>query len=74
MFRGRRGDKIKLLWWSGDGLRLFAKRLERGRFVWPNPTTVSNGRVHLTCAQLAKLLEDIDSRRPERTWKPTLAG
>lgn len=74
VFRGRRGDKIKLLWWSGDGLCLFAKRLERGRFIWPNPTTVSGGRVHLTCAQLAMLLEGIDWRRPERTWKPTMAG
>src|SRR5437764_10659212 len=34
-FRGRRGDLIKLLWWDGDGLCLFAKRLERGRFIWP---------------------------------------
>ena len=34
-FRGRRGDLIKVLWWSGDGLCLFAKRLERGRLVWP---------------------------------------
>src|SRR3954463_16730067 len=34
-FRGRRGDLVKLLWWDGDGLCLFAKRLERGRFVWP---------------------------------------
>jgi transposase len=30
-FRGHRGDLIKLLWWDGDGLCLFAKRLERGR-------------------------------------------
>ena len=74
VFRGRRGDKIKLLWWSGDGMCLFAKRLERGRFIWPNPTTVTSGRVHLTCAQLAMLLEGIDWRRPERTWRPTLAG
>ena len=36
-FRGRRGDLVKLLWWDGDGLCLFAKRLERGRFVWPRP-------------------------------------
>jgi transposase len=35
VFRGRRGDLIKLLWWDGDGLCLFAKRLERGRFVCP---------------------------------------
>ena len=35
VFRGKRGDLIKLLWWDGDGLCLFAKRLERGRFLWP---------------------------------------
>ena len=74
VFRGRRGDKIKLLWWSGDGLCLFAKRLERGRFVWPNPSTVTRGTVHLSTAQLAMLLEGIDWRRPERTWQPTLAA
>jgi transposase len=34
-FRGRRGDPLKVLWYDGDGLCLFAKRLERGRFVWP---------------------------------------
>ena len=35
VFRGRRGDLAKVLWWSGDGMCLFIKRLERGRFVWP---------------------------------------
>jgi len=38
LFRGRRGDTVKVLWWSGDGLCLFAKRLEDGRFVWPQAT------------------------------------
>ncbi len=71
VFRGRRGDKIKLLWWSGDGLCLFAKRLERGRFIWPQ---ASSGSVHLTTAQLSMLLEGIDWRRPERTWQPSLAA
>jgi transposase len=71
VFRGRRGDKIKLLWWSGDGLCLFAKRLERDRFVWPQ---ASSGTVHLTTAQLSMLLEGIDWRRPERTWQPTLSA
>src|SRR5207302_5112092 len=33
-FRVRRGDLLKLLWWESDGLCLFAKRLERGRFIW----------------------------------------
>lgn len=70
VFRGRRGDLIKLLWWDGDGLCLFAKRLERGRFVWPK---AENGTLSLTRAQLSMLLEGIDWRRPARTWKPEVA-
>ena len=70
VFRGRRGDLIKVLWWDGDGLCLFAKRLERGRFVWPQ---ASDGRVALTRAQLSMLLEGIDWRRPLRTAEPQLA-
>ncbi len=71
IFRGRRGDLLKILWWSGDGMNLFAKRLERGRFVWPQATT---GCVHLSTAQLSMLLEGIDWRRPERTWQPRSAA
>ena len=71
VFRGRRGDLVKLLWWDGDGLCLFAKRLERGRFIWPN---AAEGSVHLSGAQLSMLLEGIDWRRPERTWQPEKAG
>jgi transposase len=67
VFRGRRGDLIKLLWFDGDGLCLFAKRLERGRFVWPK---AESGTVSLTRAQLSMLLEGIDWRRPERSWTP----
>jgi transposase len=70
VFRGRRGDRIKILWWSGDGLCLFAKRLERGKFVWPQATS---GTVSLTSAQLSMLLEGIDWRRPTRTFDPQLA-
>ena len=70
VFRGRRGDLIKVLWFDGDGLCLFSKRLERGRFVWPQAT---NGTVGLTRAQLSMLLEGIDWRRPQRTWDPQLA-
>jgi transposase len=71
VFRGRRGDLIKVLWWSGDGLCLLAKRLERGRFVWPR---TNEGVAHLTAAQLAMLLEGIDWRHPARTFRPELAG
>ena len=70
VFRGRRGDLIKMLWWDGDGLCLFAKRLEKGRFVWPK---VENGTVALTRAQLSMLLEGIDWRRPVRTYTPELS-
>ena len=71
VFRGRRGDLVKLLWWDGDGLCLFSKRLERGKFIWPR---ASSGTVHLTAAQLSMLLEGIDWRRPERTWTPQQAA
>jgi transposase len=71
VFRGRRGDLVKLLWWDGDGLCLLAKRLERGRFVWPQAI---NGSVSLSPAQLSMLLEGIDWRRPERTWRPERAA
>jgi transposase len=70
VFRGRAGDRIKLLWWDGSGLCLFAKRLERGRFVWPQ---AASGTVSLTAAQLSMLLEGIDWRRPVRTAAPLLA-
>jgi transposase len=70
-FRGRRGDIIKILWWSGDGMNLYAKRLERGRFIWPQAEL---GSIHLSAAQLSMLLEGIDWRRPERTWQPTRAA
>ena len=65
------GDLVKLLWWDGDGLCLFAKRLERGRFVWPRAEA---GVVMLSRAQLSMLLEGIDWRMPQRTWRPELAG
>ena len=71
VFRGKRGDLIKLLWWDGDGLCLFQKRLERSRFIWPQATT---GTVVLTRAQLSMLLEGIDWRQPQRTWEPQAAG
>jgi len=70
-FRGRRGDLLKVLWWSGDGMCLFIKRLEKGRFIWPQ---ADSGAVHLSTAQLSMLLEGIDWRRPQRTWRPTQAA
>jgi transposase len=70
VFRGRRGDIVKLLWHNGDGLCLLAKRLERGRFIWPQ---ASSGSVSLTRAQLSMLLEGIDWRAPIRTAEHLLS-
>ena len=71
VFRGRRGDLIKCLWHDGQGLCLFAKRLERGRFLWPSR---AGGTVTISAAQLGYLLEGIDWRMPQKTWRPTAAG
>ena len=71
VFRGKRADRIKVLWWDGTGLCLYAKRLERGRFIWP---LTKEGAVRLTAAQLSMLCEGIDWRAPIRTEVPLRAG
>jgi transposase len=71
VFRGRRGDLIKIVWHDGIGLSLYAKRLDRGRFIWPS---VAGGAVALTAAQLGYMLEGIDWRNPQHTWRPQAAG
>ena len=71
VFRGRRGDLVKIIWFDGQGACLFSKRLEKGCFVWPSP---ADGRVLITPAQLAMLLEGIDRRAPLRTWRPLTTG
>jgi transposase len=60
LFRGKRGDRLKALVWDGSGLCLYAKRLERGRFVWPQ---VSDGALRLSATQLAMLIEGLDWKR-----------
>ena len=52
VFRGRRGDLVKIIWWDGQGACLFSKRLECGRYVWPSPI---NGKVAISSAQLAHI-------------------
>ena len=71
VFRGRRGDLIKVLWHDGLGASLYAKRLERGRFIWPQP---ADGVVSISAAQLGYMLEGIDWRNPVRRWRPDRAG
>ena len=71
VFRGRRGDIVKVLWFDGQGMLLLSKRLERGRFVWPQAT---GGGVVLSAAQLSMLLEGIDWRMRVRTDRPDVAA
>ena len=71
VFRGRRGGLIKVLWHDGQGMCLFSKRLERGRFIWPSP---ADGVVAISAGQMGYLLEGIDWRMPQKTWRPEAAG
>jgi transposase len=71
VFRRRRGDLIKVIWWDGKGACLFSKRLERGRFVWPSAV---GSKLVISVAQLSMLLEGIDWRAPQRTWRPLTVG
>lgn len=71
VFRGRAGSLVKIIWHDGIGMSLYAKRLEKGRFVWPS---AKDGMVSLTGSQLACLLEGIDWRNPQYSWRPASAG
>jgi len=71
VFRGKRGDLVKIIWHDGQGACLFSKRLERGRFIWPTPT---EGAVTISPAQLGYMLEGIDWRAPQKTYRPEIAG
>ncbi len=64
VFRGRRGDLLKILWHDGLGMSLYAKRLERGRFIWPSP---ADGVVAISASQLGYMLEGTDWRNSQRT-------
>jgi transposase len=72
IFRSKRGDYFKSIYWDGSGLWLFSKRLEKGRFVWP---PIVEGAMTLTPAQMAVLVEAMDWRRtiaPEPPQRPML--
>jgi transposase len=72
-FRGKNASKLKILFWDGNGLCLFTKRLDQGEFIWPKFSEVG-ATVNLTAAQLAMLIEGIDWRNPQRTWKQNVAA
>ena len=71
LFRGRRGDQIKIIWWNGQVAWLSTKRLERSRFVWP---AARGGKISLSRAQLAMLMEGIGWRIVQKTWWPSMVG
>jgi transposase len=80
VFRGRRGDLIKIIWHDGQGACLFSKRLERGRFIWPKiapcgaDAKAEDAAVTISSAQLGYMLEGIDWRAPQKTYRPEIAG
>jgi transposase len=71
VFRGNGGKLIKILWHDGLGMSLYAKRLDYGCFLWPSS---ADGVVTIIPAQLGYLLEGIDWRMPQHTWRPQAAG
>ena len=71
-FRGRRAGLIKLLWHDGIGLCMLTKKLEHGQFVWPSTSTT--GRIALSAAQLAALLDGCEWRAPPPRRMPELMG
>ena len=71
VFRGARADLLKILWHDGLGMSLYAKRLERGKFIWPSP---ADGAISISASQLGYMLEGIDWRNPQRPWRPASAG
>jgi transposase len=71
IFRGRSGSLIKVIWHDGVGMSLYAKRLERGKFIWPSAV---DGIVATSAAQMAYMLEAIDWRNPRQTFRPERAG
>lgn len=72
VFRGKTADKVKILWWDGQGFCLFYKRLDSGKFTWLNSD--NKGSIGITRAQLSMLLEGIDWRTPRWSKAPQYAG
>ncbi|WP_018147512.1 IS66 family insertion sequence element accessory protein TnpB [Henriciella marina] len=73
VFRGRKANLIKIVYWDGTGLCLFIKRLEHGAFLWPSENEPGKSIV-LTSDQLSMLIDGIDWRSPDERWRPARAG
>jgi len=72
VFRGKSADKIKILWWDGQGFCLFYKCFDSGKFIWPNSDNKAS--IGITKAQLSMLIEEIDWRNPKWSKPPEYAG
>jgi len=72
VFRGKQADKIKILWWDGQGFCLYYKCLDRGKFMWPKVD--EQNCLGITRAQLSMLIEGIDWRQPKWSNQPEYAG
>ena len=73
VFRGRKANLIKIVYWDGTGLCLFTKRLEQGVFLWP-PDVDPGETLALSSEQLSMMIDGVDWRAPERRWRPAVAG
>ena len=71
VFRGKKGDRLKILWWDGQGFCLYYKVMDKGKFAWLKTKEV--GVTGITKAQLSMLLEGIDWRTPVWSNKPKYA-
>lgn len=60
VFRAKRADRIKIVWWDGTGVCLFAKRLEKAAFCWPR---IGHNRVQVNYAQLLALVDGMDWKK-----------
>ena len=69
VFRAKRADRVKLIFWVGTGVVLMAKRLENRKFSWP---AIDNGVMRLNSAQLQALLEGLDWRRVHESRRATV--
>ncbi len=76
VFRGKRADRVKILFYNQNGMCVFAKRLDQGRFTWPStqPSPDGTASIMLTPAQLSMLLEGLEWRTLVRSRQPMLAG
>ncbi|MFB3138533.1 MAG: IS66 family insertion sequence element accessory protein TnpB [Phycisphaerales bacterium] len=66
LFRNRRRDRIKILFWDGDGYAIYYKRLARGSFEFPEPPDQKSSTVEIRASELSMLLDGIELKGRKR--------